>query len=314
MPANLEPEALRVELVALGDAFRAYQQRAAPDLAALSDLHERKARAFAQWAQVSSDEVLRREAERAEKSAATTREMHENRMAGQVTGSEGDGPAVVERLLTRGEAGHLRTVMAHVPAQAPRGEAAVHLAVLMLTLRAAQAGTGNVTGQDLTGWLADGATSAVEHLLTTGWVVMPGTIAEIMSSRSEGPVGFTVPSLLPDMPRPFSFGKKIRSKLSGWTQKVVTDRQLRKQKAGAATRLLALYVAAHVQPDGQLGRGQDGGLLLDDAAAFCALTPRDVAGHAELLVAAGWLTEVEVVEGQLRGRLAERSWPLGGVL
>jgi hypothetical protein len=68
---------------------------------------------------------------------------------------------VPERLLTRVEAGHLRAVLGHLPGQAPRGEAAVHLAVRMLTLRAARNGTGNLIGHDLTGWIGDEATSVL---------------------------------------------------------------------------------------------------------------------------------------------------------
>ncbi|MGW4824863.1 hypothetical protein ACWEP4_39610 [Streptomyces sp. NPDC004227] len=45
---------------------------------------------------------------------------------------------------------HARTVLHYVAAHSPHPKAEVRLAVLMLNLRAARAGTGNVTGQDLT--------------------------------------------------------------------------------------------------------------------------------------------------------------------
>ncbi|MFD8111047.1 MULTISPECIES: hypothetical protein [Streptomyces griseus group] len=45
---------------------------------------------------------------------------------------------------------------------------------------------------------------------------------------------------------------------------------------GAATRLLALYTAAHTGPDGRLGHPEDSGLRLDQVSAFCALPPDDV--------------------------------------
>ncbi|MGW7086604.1 hypothetical protein ACWGH2_24325 [Streptomyces sp. NPDC054871] len=314
VPQDLEPDVLRLELIELGDAFRAYQQRPEPDLVLLATLHERKARAFALWADVRGDGALRREARRAELAAQTTLEMHTNRtgqVAGDAVGS--DGP-VVERLLTRGQAAHARTVLEYVAAHAPQPEAEVRLAVLMLTLRAARAGHGNITGQDLTGWLQDDAEPVLQQLVVADWLRLPGTVADVMASRSEDPTAITVPTLLPDQPRPFTFGKNNRARISGWAQKVVGDRKLRKKKLGATTRLLALYTAAHSRPDGRLGRPEDGGLPLDQAAPFCALAPDKVSEHADLLVTADWLTGADTAQGLLQGQLTERVLPLSGLL
>ncbi|GAA0899571.1 MULTISPECIES: hypothetical protein [Streptomyces violaceusniger group] len=150
----------------------------------------------------------------------------------------------VERLLTRPQGVHARAVLDYVAAHSPHPEAEVRLAMLMLTLRAARAGTGNVTGQDLTGWLQDDAERVLGRLVTGGWLRLPGTVAEVMASRPEDPVEVTVPTLLPEQPRPFTFGKTTRARISGWAQKVVGDRKIRKKKLGVATRLLALYTAA----------------------------------------------------------------------
>ncbi|MFD0492760.1 hypothetical protein [Streptomyces rhizosphaericus] len=117
----------------------------------------------------------------------------------------------------------------YVAAHSPHPEAEVRLAMLMLTLRAARAGTGNVTGQDLTGWLQDDAERVLGRLVTGGWLRLPGTVAEVMASRPEDPVEVTVPTLLPEQPRPFTFGKTTRARISGWAQKVVGDRKLRKR-------------------------------------------------------------------------------------
>ncbi|WP_306823486.1 hypothetical protein [Streptomyces sp. JJ66] len=92
------------------------------------------------------------------------------------------------------------------------------------------------------------------------------------------------------------------------------DRKIRKKKLGATARLLALYTAAHTRPDGRLGPAEDGGLDLDQVAEFAALAPGQVAEHAELLVAADWLTEADTTGGRLRGQLTERVLPLGGLL
>ncbi|UQA90748.1 hypothetical protein [Streptomyces halobius] len=314
VPHDLEPDVLRLELIELGDTFRAYQQRTEPDLVLLAELHERKARAFALWADVSGDGSLRHEAKRAEKAAQTTRQMHDNR-TGQVADDTagGDGP-VVERLLTRNQAVHARTVLDYAAAHAPHPQAEVRLAVLMLTLRAARAGTGNITGQDLTGWLQGDAERVLQQLVAADWLRLPGTVADVMASRSEDPTAITVPTLLPEQPRPFTFGKNNRARISGWAQKVVGDRKIRKKKLGATARLLALYTAAHTRPDGRLGHPEDDGLPVDQVAAFCTLPPEQVGEHADLLVTADWLTEADTDQGRLRGQLTERILPLGGLL
>ncbi|WP_338674614.1 hypothetical protein V1460_17535 [Streptomyces sp. SCSIO 30461] len=166
----------------------------------------------------------------------------------------------------------------------------------------------------VTGWLQGDAERVLQHLVADGWLRLPGTIAEVMASRSEDPTAITVSTLLPERPRPFGFGKTTRARISGWAQKVVGDRKIRKKKLGATARLLALYTAAHARPDGRLGHPEDGGLLLDQVAAFCVLTPDQVGEHSGLLVAADWLTEADTAGGRLRGQLTERILPLGGLL
>ncbi|MFI0241814.1 hypothetical protein [Streptomyces sp. NPDC016845] len=333
VPHDLQPDVLRVELVELGDAFRAYQKCAEPDLARLAHLHERKARAFASWADVTGDRSLRAEAERASSAAQTTREMYENRVGRPFDGAGDEGGPAVERLLTRGQAVQARSVITYVRDNSPHPDAEARLAVLLLTLRAARAGTGNVTGQDVTGWLQDEAEQVCERLVEVGWLRLPGTVAELLESRPEDPTSFTVPALLPAEPRPFTFGKSTRSRLSGWAQRTVGDRKIRKKKLGATCRLLALYTAAHSSFDGSLaypgpggsgdcdggdgsGDGGTGGLALDQAAVFCALTADQVAEHVELLVTADWLAEAEVdaAAGRLRGRLSKRVLPLGALV
>ncbi|WP_327310094.1 hypothetical protein OG730_43780 (plasmid) [Streptomyces sp. NBC_01298] len=311
VPYDLQPDVLRLELIELGDLFRTYQNNPEPDLARLADLHDRKARAFSSWADVTGETALRHEAKRAAGAAQATRDMHANRLG--LPAGDADGP-VVERLLTRNHAVHARTVLDYVRDHAPHAEPDVHLLVLLLTLRAARDGTGNITGQDITGWLPSGAEQALEQLVAAGWLRLPGSAAEALASRPEDFTTFTVPGLLPEQPRPFSFGKTTRAKISGWAQKAVGDRKLRKKKLGAATRLLALYTAAHTQGDGHLGHPDDDGLALEQVAAFCAMTSEEVAEHAVLLVEADWLTQASAGAGRLRGQLTERVLPLGGLL
>ncbi|MEV0442895.1 hypothetical protein AB0I46_28615 [Streptomyces spectabilis] len=312
VPHDLEPDVLRLELIELGDAFRLYQQCPEPDLAHLATLHERKARAFALWAQVSGDKTLRHEAMRAEKAALTTREMHENR-TGQPAHAPASGPAV-QRLLTRTLAAHARAVLDYAATHAPDPEAPVHLAVFMLSLRAARAGTGNITGPDLTGWLQNDAERVLHQLAEADWLRLPGTVAEAMESTPANPTLVTLPTLQSGQPDPFTFSKTSRSRISGWAQKVVGDRKIRKKKAGPATLLLALYTAAHTRPDGRLAHPEGDGLPLHRLAAVCAVPPDQLAEHTDLLVAADWLTEATLKEQHLHGRLSERILCLGGLL
>ncbi|WP_245790917.1 hypothetical protein [Streptomyces monashensis] len=204
----------------------------------------------------------------------------------------------------------------YAQSHAPNPEPEVRLAVLLLTLRAARAGTGNITGRDLTGWLPGDAEKVLHRLVGADWLRLPHTVAETMASQPEDPTAFTVPTLLPEHPRPFAFGKTTRARISGWAQKVVGDRKIRKKKLGAATRLLALYTAARTCPDGRLGPAEDGGLPLDRAAAFSTLPPEQIAEHASLLVAADRLTEAEAdtAAGTLWGQLSECVLALGGLL
>jgi len=319
VPAELRPVDLRDELIDLGDAYRAYQARTSPDLAVLAALHQRKADAFTAWADATGDHALRRESLRAEKAAQETHRQRTGHLpaapdaVAEAAAGVVDGP-VVDRLLTPHQAVHARTVLDWAAAHAPAPDAGTRLAVLMLGLRAARSGTGNITGQDLAGWLADDAPQVLERLVTEGWLRLPGTVTAVMASRPEEPTAFTVPCLLPDRTSPFGFGKTTRSRISGWAQKVVSDRKLRKKKASAADRLLALHTAAHACPDGRLGRAQDDGLDLARVAAFSTLTAAQAAEHTGLLVAADWLTGTTVTGGRLFGQLAERVLPLGGLL
>ncbi|MFE1876424.1 hypothetical protein ACFW9N_37120 [Streptomyces sp. NPDC059496] len=89
---------------------------------------------------------------------------------------------------------------------------------------------------------------------------LPSTPDDLLASRPENATPITVPSLAPreDGTGPFTFGKKMRPKLSGWAQKVISDKKLRKAKATPATRLLALTLATQADASGRLGPGGHG--------------------------------------------------------
>ncbi|MFI8205222.1 hypothetical protein [Streptomyces sp. NPDC085937] len=308
IPRDLRPTSLRDELVELGDLFRAYQKRAEPDLAMLADLQERKARAFLTWFDVSCDTVLRLEARRAEQAAAVIRRQHQHR-TGCVPDDEEPGVARLLTVSTQWE--YARSVLAHVADHTPLPGAEARLLVLMLTLRTAHSGTGNLVGQDVTGLGLTDPEGLLEKLTGCGWLDIPGSVGDLLASRPESATPITVPSLVPDESGrgPFTFGRKMRPKLSGWAQRVVSDKKLRKKKAPAATRLLAVTLAAWTDHVGRLGPGGQG----IDLNALATRVPVDAGELRDLvdrLTAADWLDDAVLTDTRLTGGLTERVLPL----
>ncbi|MGW2583596.1 hypothetical protein ACWCYZ_20075 [Streptomyces virginiae] len=308
IPYDLRPVVLRDELVELGDLFRAQQQRTEPDLALLADLQERKARAFTTWADVTGDTALRREARRAEQAAVTARLQHQQRTG---LSPDSDGPAVARLLTVQTQWDHARSVLAHVAGHAPLPGPEARLLVLMLTLRTAHTGVGNLVGQDVTALGLADPEGLVEKLTGCGWLGIPGTAGDLLASRPESPTPITVPSLVPrgDGPGPLAFGKKLRPKLSGWAQKIVSDKKLRKAKASAGTRLLALTLATQTSVSGRLGPGGQG-ITLEPLAAGVPVDPGELQHLVDQLIAADWLTDAAVTDTHLTGTLTERLLPL----
>ncbi len=293
-------------------------------MALLADLHERKARAFISWADASGILSLRVEAVRAEQAAAAARFQHEQR-TGRT--SSGPGPAdsepisgtetadsgpTVDRLLTvRTQWDHARSVLAYVADHSPLPGPEARLLVLMLTLRTAHTGAGNLVGQDLTALGLTDPQDQVEKLTGCGWLTLPGTAGDLLASRPENPTPITVPSLVPheDKAGPFTFGKKMRPKLSGWAQKVISDKKLRKAKASAATRLLALTLATQTDTAGRLGPGGQG-ITLNALAAWVPVDPGELQQLVDQLTQADWLTDAALTDTHLTGQLTERVLPL----
>ncbi|MDQ0986666.1 hypothetical protein [Streptomyces sp. V2I9] len=307
VPHDLRPISLRDELTELGELFRAYQQRDEPDLALLAELHERKAEAFAAWAEITFDPGLRLDAQRAEQAAAAARLQHLHR-SGQAP--DGEGPAVARLLTAQAQWDQARAVLAHVADHAPLPGPEARLLVLMLTLRTAQSGVGNLVGQDVKGLPLSDPEHVVGQLVECGWLELPGSVDELMASRPESPTRISVPSLTPreDDPGPFTFGRKLRPRLSGWAQRVVGEKKLRKAKTGADARLLALALATQVYVDGYLGPEGDG-IDLESLVSWCAIAPDALPDLVDRLTTTGWLEEPEMSDGLLTGILAERVLP-----
>ncbi|BFO17266.1 hypothetical protein SHKM778_36540 [Streptomyces sp. KM77-8] len=307
IPRDLRPESLRDELVELGDLFRAYQRRDEPDLAVLADLQERKARAFLTWSDVSCDVTLRLEATRAEQAAAVIRRQHQHR-TGEAVDGEGSGVARLLAVPTHWE--YVRSVLAYVAAHTPLPGPEARLLVLMLTLRTAHSGTGNLVAQDLNGLGLTDPASLVTQLTTAGWLDLPVTVEELLASRPENAIPITVPSLVPtETGGTFPFGRKTRPKLSGWAQRVMADKGLRKSKAPAATRLLALTLATRTTDSGHLGR-EGKGIPLTDLTTHVPVPVDELMALIDGLTALDWLAEPTTTDTHLTAQLTARVLPL----
>ncbi|MFK4600460.1 hypothetical protein RKD30_007127 [Streptomyces pristinaespiralis] len=190
IPHDLHPTALRDELIEFGDQFRAHQQRTEPDLALLADLHTRKAHAFATWAEVTCDTGLRLDAKRADRPPPLP------------VCSTSSAPATTQRARAGGGtpphracAMGTRTHRGHVADHAPLPGALARLLVLMLTLRTAHTGVGNLVGQDLTTLPLTEPEQLIEQLVGCGWLRLPGTAGDLLASRPENATRITVQSL-----------------------------------------------------------------------------------------------------------------------
>ncbi|MFF3981061.1 hypothetical protein [Streptomyces sp. NPDC001828] len=214
VPHSLRPVELRDELTELGDLFRAYQQRTEPDLALLAGLQTRKATAFTTWSALTDDPHLRREARRAEQAAQTARLQHQQR-----THCTDSGEPALNRVLTGAALWeHARTALAYCAGHCPLPGPETRLVVVMLTLRTAHTGTGNLVGQDLTGLGLSDPGGVVEQLAGCGWLSLPASVESLLESRPENPTPVTIPSLLPNGEGPVrsgSAGRRARSSAAG---------------------------------------------------------------------------------------------------
>ncbi|MFD4578005.1 hypothetical protein ACFWNK_37535 [Streptomyces sp. NPDC058417] len=151
----------------------------------------------------------------------------------------------------------------------------------------------------------------IDRLTGCGWLTLPATTTDLLASRPENPTLITVPSLVPheDTAGPFTFGKKLRPKLSGWAQKVISDKKLRKAKATAATRLLALTLAAQTDPSGRIGPGGQG-IAATALAAWVPVGSEELQQLVDQLIAADWLADAALTSTHLTGQFTERVLPL----
>lgn len=121
----------------------------------------------------------------------------------------------------------------------PLNSSDAHLLAVVVAIRAARGGVGNLTGQDLKSLRLADAESAVTAVAALGWQMR----GDLIGGNPDTPVAITVPALSVTGDRPLAFGKEKRSRVSGWTTRTLAAKPVR--KTSSAARMAALFLAAH---------------------------------------------------------------------
>ncbi|MEV7403609.1 hypothetical protein AB0N93_24865 [Streptomyces sp. NPDC091267] len=141
-------------------------------------------------------------------------------------------------LLTARQGEAARALLSYVAALPLASVDAQFLAVVV-AIRAARSGVGNVTGTDLRSLRLEDPHGAVAGLAALGWQVSE----TLVDGNPDTPVGIKVPELSRETDHPLPLGKGTRSRVSGWAMRARIAKPVK--KAGPATRLAALFLAAH---------------------------------------------------------------------
>ncbi|MGR3935262.1 hypothetical protein [Streptomyces sp. BRA346] len=142
-------------------------------------------------------------------------------------------------LLTTQQGEAARTLLSYV-ASLPLPGPDPQLLAVVVAIRAARGGVGNVTGTDLSALRLGDPRQAVEALRFLGWQMDD---AVFDSDPAAPPVPVTVPELARETDHPLPFGKNTRSRVSGWTTRALSAKPVK--KLPPAARLAGLFLAAH---------------------------------------------------------------------
>ncbi|MFJ7236050.1 hypothetical protein ACIQWB_02765 [Streptomyces olivaceus] len=113
------------------------------------------------------------------------------------------------------------------------------LVAVVVAIRAARGGVGNLTGADLSALRLGDAREAVDALRALGWQIGDA----LFDGDPATPVPITVPDLTREDDHPLPFGKNVRSRVSGWTTRALSAKPVK--KLPPAARLAGLFLAAH---------------------------------------------------------------------
>lgn len=141
-------------------------------------------------------------------------------------------------LLTPGQGEDARKLLSYVAAL-PLASVDAQLLAVVVAIRAARSGVGNLTGTDLRSLRLEDPERALAELAVAGWQV-PG---DLVGGDQDKPVGIVVPDLAPGRDGAMPLGKGTRSRVSGWTMRTRMAKPVK--KTAPATRLAALFLAAH---------------------------------------------------------------------
>ncbi|WLQ35230.1 hypothetical protein P8A18_18195 [Streptomyces castrisilvae] len=147
-------------------------------------------------------------------------------------------PAPLPFLLTHSQGEAARTLLSYV-VSLPLTSADAQLLAVVVAIRAARTGAGNLTGTDLRSLRLDDPEGAVADLIAAGWEV-PGPL---IGGEPDKPVGILVPAMTPGPGHVLPLGKDARSRVSGWSMRTRLAKPVR--KGSSAVRLAALFLAAH---------------------------------------------------------------------
>lgn len=156
------------------------------------------------------------------------------------TASAGDGGAASPPpfLLTPRQGEGARALLSYV-AGLPLDSVDARLLAVVVGIRAARTGAGNLTGTDLRSLRLEDPEGALAELTAAGWEV-PG---QLIGGDPDVPYAIVVPELAPGPERALRLGKDARSRVSGWSMRTRLAKPVRKGASGV--RLAALFLAAH---------------------------------------------------------------------
>ncbi|MFF1921358.1 hypothetical protein ACFVW8_12395 [Streptomyces sp. NPDC058221] len=147
-------------------------------------------------------------------------------------------PSVPPFLLTPRQGEGARELLSYVAAL-PVASVDAQLLAVVVAIRAARSGIGNLTGTDLRSLRLDDPERALAELTAAGWQV-PG---DLIGGDQDKPVGIVVPGMTPGPGHTMPLGKGTRSRVSGWAMRTRMAKPVK--KTGPATRLAGLFLAAH---------------------------------------------------------------------
>lgn len=147
-------------------------------------------------------------------------------------------PEPLPFLLTHHQGEAARALLSYV-ASLPLTSVDAQLLAVVVAIRAAHTGVGNLTGTDLRSLRLDDPEGALAELVAAGWEV-PGPLID---GDPDKPVGIVVPDMAPGPGHVLPLGKEARSRVSGWSMRTRLAKPVK--KGSPAVRLAALFLAAH---------------------------------------------------------------------